>query len=194
MSGATVKRRLSAKGRWGLVLIVMGVIALAAAAIVPFAWRESLAAEIVEKRVELRFIEGRLKAAKGGVKVRLTAADNIDPLFVAGTTPGLALAGLQDFVGKLASDNGMAVERLQPLQADNEGGLAVLRMEVEAAGSIESVRNYLLALEAGQPLIFVNRARIAAPEGAAAESAALPSEKLSVALQLEAYGWWEATP
>lgn len=193
MSAALTKRRLSARGRWGLVLLVVGIVALAAAAIVPFLWQQSVLAQIDEKRVEMRFIEKRLEAAKGGAKVRLTATDDIDPLFVAGTTPGLALAGLQDFVGKLASDNGMAVERLQPLQADNAGGLAVLRMEVEATGSIESVRNYLLAIEAGQPLIFVNRVQIAAPEGAAGESGVLPSERLSVALQLEAYGWWEAT-
>lgn len=194
MSGAQNKRRLSAKGRWGLVLVVTGLLALSAASVLPFVWTASLAAELIEKRNELGFMESRLKAAKGGVKVRLTAGDNIEPLFVAGTTPGLALAGLQGFLGKLASDNGMAVERLQPLQAEHQGGLAVLRMEVEAMGSIESVRNYLLAIEAGQPLIFVNRIRIAAPEGAAEASGALPSERLSVALQLEAYGWWEAQP
>ncbi len=194
MSGPTGKRRLSGKGRWGLVLVITGCLGLVAAAVLPFVWTASLAAELGEKRIELTFIESRLKAAKGGVKVRLTAGDNIEPLFVAGTTPGLALAGLQGFLGKLASDNGMAVERLQPLQAENEGGLAVLRMEVEAAGSIENLRNYLLAIEAGQPLIFVNRIRIAAPEGGPQEGNALPSERLSVALQLEAYGWWEAQP
>lgn len=194
MSATANKRRLSPKGRWGLALLTGIFLALTGAAILPYVWIASLAAELQEKRAELRFMESRLQAAKGGVKVRLTAADNIDPLFVAGTTQGLALAGLQGFLGKLASDNGMAVERLQPLQAEYQGGLAVLRMEVEAAGSIENLRNYLLAVETGQPLIFVNRVRISAPEGASQDNGGLPSERLDVALQLEAYGWWEAQP
>lgn len=67
-------------------------------------------------------------------------------------------------------------------------------MEVEASGSIESLRGYLLAIETGQPLIFVNSAKISAAEFQTENAAELPSSKLAVALQLEAYGWWEAAP
>ena len=124
---------------------------------------------------------------------RLTEADDIDPVFVTGSTPGLAIAEMQSFASKLAGESGMTVQRLQPLQADRDGNLAVLRIEAEVTGNIEGLRSYLLAIESGVPMVFINRIRIAAPESVA-EGGALPSDQLTATLQLESFGWWEATP
>ena len=182
---------MTARATWGLVLLVGGVITIAGLAALPFVLRTTEIDGLAEKRLELRFLEARLKAAQGGPKNRLTAVDDIGQLFVGGSTPGLAIADMQAFASKLAATAGMVVQRLQPLQADREGNLAVLRLEAEVTGSIENLRRYLLAIETGQPMVFVNRMRIAAPENAS-ENGALPSQQLVVTLQLESFGWWEA--
>ena len=92
---------------------------------------------------------------------------------------------LADFVGSRT-----ACQRLQPLQADRDGSLAMLRIEADVTGSLESLSQYLLKIEAGQPFMFVNRMKIAAPE-AATDTVALPSDQLTVTLQLESFAWWK---
>lgn len=181
---------MTAKASWGLTLLIGALIAMAGLAALPFALRASEQNDLAEKRLELRFMEARLKAAKDGPQNRLRATDDIALLFVSGTTPGLAIAEMQALTTKLAQASGMVVQRLQPLQADRDGNLAVLRIEAEVTGSIENLGQYLLSIETGQPLVFVNRMKIAAPEGAS-DTGALPSEQLTVTLQLESFGWWK---
>lgn len=184
---------MTPKAAWGLILLVAAVLLMAGLAALPFVLRSADDDVLAEKRLELRFVEARLKAAKNGPKNRLTETDDIGQLFVAGTTPGLAIAEMQAIAGKLADASGMAVQRLQPLQADREGNLALLRIEAELTGSIDSLRQYLLSIETGQPILFVNRIKVNAPD-TVSDTGALPSEQLTVTLQLESFGWWENTP
>jgi hypothetical protein len=184
---------MTAKASWGLALLIAATLLLAGLAVLPFALRSADEDTLAEKQLELRFMQSRLKAAKNGPKNRLTENDDIDQLFVAGTTPGLAIAEMQAIAGKLADASGMAVQRLQPLQADREGNLALLRIEAELTGNIESLRQYLLSIETGQPMMFVNHIKVAAPESVS-DAGVLPSEQLTVTLQLESFGWWEGTP
>lgn len=181
---------MTAKASWGLALLIGAVLMLAGLAALPFALQASELNGLAEKRQELRFMDARLKAAKGGPKNRLTEADDAGPLFVNGTTPGLAIAEMQAFASQLAQASGLQVQRLQPLQADRDGSLAVLRIEADVTGSLESLSQYLLKIEAGQPFMFVNRMKIAAPE-AATDTVALPSDQLTVTLQLESFAWWK---
>ena len=187
-------RGLSVRGAWGLALLLAALAVLACLAAAPFVWRSWIEQDLAGKRSDLRLIEARIKAAKNDGRVRLTAQDNIDPMFLPGTTAGLAMAEMQGLIARLATGSGMAVKRTQPLQADRKGNLAILRMEVETEGGIAKLRDYLLAVEASQPLVFVSGMRITAPDAAAGEGAVLPSDALTVALQLEAYGWWEDKP
>lgn len=186
---------LSRQGAYGLaILIVAGAIA-ALAAWLPFYWQGLVAEQADTARRELRFVEARINAAKGASRPHLSAGDDVTPLFLKGATAGLSLADLQTRVSAIAMAAHVTIARSQPLQTDRQSGLAVLRSEVEASGSIENLRDFLIALEAGEPLIFVDQAQISAPAVAASEgSVALPSENLSALLQIEAYGWWEAAP
>jgi hypothetical protein len=193
MTGAARNRRLSPQGAWGLGILAAAALLLGTAAALPHAWFARTEARLAEARAEFAFLEARLGADKSVRKRQLTAADNVDSLFMPGTTSGLAQAEMQGLVGRLAQQHGMVVERSQPLPAEVRDGIAVLRMDVEASGSLENLRGYLLAVETGEPLIFVTRAKIAVDESRIDE-AALPSDRLAVALQLEAYGWWEAAP
>jgi hypothetical protein len=188
------RSRLSSRGWAGLAILAAAIMFMAATAAAPYVWQASLDARLAEAKSELGFIETKLKTAKNGPQASLLATDDIEPMFLPGATPGLALAGLQSLVGKIAQDNGMVVQRIQPLQTDAGNGIAVLRMEVETEGGLESLRGYLLTLETGLPLIVITEAKISAPDAVESETAALPSDKLSVSLQLEAYGWRGDTP
>jgi Type II secretion system (T2SS), protein M subtype b len=194
MTATARKAWLSRQGVWGLAILLIAILAMSAIAALPYYWNAMASAQLNESRNELHFVEAKLKSAKRTQRIGLSAADNIEPLFTSGATSGLALADLQRLVGNIAEVNGMVIERTQPLQTEYSNGLAVLRMEVEASGSIENLRGYLLAIETGQPLIFVNSAKISASESQTENAVELPSDKLTVALQLEAYGWWEAAP
>lgn len=181
----------------GLALLLGAACLAVLVAWLPFYWRSTIDDEIGTARTELRFIEARINAAKGVTRPQLTASDDIAPLFLAGGTAGLSIADLQSRVAALAAAAHVTIVRSQPLQTDKQTGAAVVRSEVEATGSIESLRDFLIALEGGEPLMFVTQAQISAPVAAAANAAAdgaLPSENLTALLQIEAYGWWEPAP
>ena len=192
---SAVRSGLSKQGVYGLALLFAAACLVAVTAWLPYVWYGTIAGQTGTARTELRFIEARINAAKGASRPQLSAGDDVAPLLLTGGTAGLSLADLQTRVATLATAAHITIVRNQPLQTDRQSGLAVLRSEVEAAGSIESLRDFLIALETGEPLIFVNQVQISGPAAAAADAnGPLPSENLTALLQIEAYGWWEAAP
>jgi general secretion pathway protein M len=109
-------------------------------------------------------------------------------MFVKGGTSGVAMAEMQRVLVDMAGKHGMVVERTRPLPNDTRQGLAALRMEVNASGSIEALRGYLHQIETGTPLIFVNQVHIA--PGPAVPDGDI-SDNLSVRLEVEGFAWWE---
>lgn len=186
--------RISRQGAYGLVLMIAAALVLGVAAWLPYYWHSTILDDTDTAKTELRFIEARINASKADSRPHLSAGDDIAPLFLSGGTAGLALADLQARIATMASQSHITVVRSQPLQTDRQAGLAVLRAEVEATGGIDGLRDFLIALEAREPLIFVNQAQIIAPNLDKTQTAALPSENLTAILQVEAYGWWEGTP
>jgi len=185
---------LSKAGAMGLAMAIGAVVLMAVAASLPYFWHSAIAAQLSESRDLLALIETKSRAAASRKGAALTAADDIAPLFVTGGTAGLALAELQRLAGAMAEQNGLVVERTQPLPTEEKDGAATLRLEIETSGSIEGLRGFLHGLETGTPLIFVRSAHISAGPVEADAGPSLPSERLSVRLELEAYGWWEASP
>jgi hypothetical protein len=194
MTGQKSKSRLSPKGRWGVVNLAIGLCLLAAVAALPYIWYSVTTGVLAETNSELRLLDARLSTSTGTRQAALSAEENIDGMFIEGTTPGLALAALRRLVGSVAQENGLVLQRVQPLQSEDRDGLTVLRMEVETTGSLESLRGYLLAIETGLPLIHVNAAKILAPANVGETGSELPSDNLTVALQLESYGWRDTKP
>lgn len=184
---------LSRAGAMGLAMAAGAVVLLAIAASLPYFWHSAIVAQLSESRELLTLIESKSRTAANRKGAALTPADDIAPLFVTGGTAGLALAELQRLAGTLAEQNGLVVERTQPLPAEEKNGAATLRLEIETSGSIEGLRGFLHGLETGTPLIFVRSAHISAGSAEADAGGSLPSERLSVRLELEAYGWWEAS-
>jgi hypothetical protein len=184
---------LSKAGAKGLAIVIGAIVLLAVAASLPYFWHAAVAAQLSESRDILSLIERKTRNAASRRGAALTSADDIAPVFIAGNTTGLALAELQRLAGAMAEQNGLVVERTQPLPTEEKDGLAILRMEVETSGSIVGLRGYLHAIETGTPLIFVRRAHISASQAESESGDSLPSERLSVRLELEAFGWWEAS-
>jgi Type II secretion system (T2SS), protein M subtype b len=190
MSDGTRKSRISRQGYFGMAIIAVAVLGLAAAAAAPFYWQQAMQPELEESRRMLALIEQKLKDAEANRKPQAVTAQNAPQAFVEGTTAGLATAGLQRVMVDLAKANAMRVERVQPLPAEINGSLARLRLDIEVTGSLEGLRNYLLAIESGAPLIFARELHVAAPPNRDEGQNPYPSETLTVSLQVEAYSWW----
>ena len=187
--------RMSNEGKWGSAILAAGLVLVICLAVVPFLLAAAEGDRLSSARTERDFLAAKRNASTGGKPSGLTATDDIDPVFLEGTTPGLALAALQRRVEAMTLDAGVALLRSQPLQTENRDGLAVIRMEVEATGSLTALRDFLRAMEAGQPFVFVNQAKLApAGQGEADGDGSLPSDRLIASLQLEAYGWQETNP
>lgn len=187
MRAAAHSLKLSSEGFWGLVILIGSVLVMAIIAVLPFLWYAEINTSLGEAQAELRFIESRLQSTGGQQRPGLTDHDAIDQVFVPGSTSGLGQANLQQLIGRLAEENSIVIDRSEPLDIEQRGSLSVLRLESEATGSIEGLRAYLLAIETAQPYLFVNQARISAPDSGSEN----PSGKLNIILQLEAYGWRE---
>lgn len=116
MTPALRKTRLSRQGAWGLAILSLAILAMSGIAALPYYWNAVATVQLSESRNDLRFVEAKLKSAKRTQRLGISAADNIETLFVSGATSGLALADLQRLVGNIAEVNGMVIERTQPLQ------------------------------------------------------------------------------
>lgn len=178
---------MTRKGLSGLVILVAAIAGMAAAAAAPFYWTASIEPQIAEKAEMLALLERKMSASgRSAAPARI----DTDAVYVKGTTPGLAGAELQRLVAELALASGMKIEKLEVLPAEERDGATVLRLDVDTVGTIVALRAYLHAIETGAPLIFVREAHIGVDKQDNEEVAVLPSERLTVGLQLEAVAWW----
>ena len=191
MTATTGGAGLSRRAFAGVLVLVTAFAVLILVAVLPYLWLASLQNAISQRTADVRFLEARVNKGSNNGRAGLAAGDDVTPIFISGNTPGLGHAGLQRLVDRLAQENGLGVERIQPMQSDEAGALTTLRMELEATGNIENLREFLLALETGTPLVFVNEARVSPGRPSEDDTDALPSDNLSISLQLEAFAWRE---
>ncbi len=192
MSAARDSRAFSAEGLQGLAILGLVMLLLGAIAATPWLWVGPLEAQNAERALEVRLIESRIARAARQQPQQLTEADGIARMFLQGETNGLTLANFQALLNATAQANGLTIARIEPLQTDVQGPLSTYRMELAGQGSIESVRNFALALEAMVPVVFIREVQLAPDNAKAAEGDPFLSEKLMVGLKVEAFGWKEA--
>ena len=178
---------MTRKGFAGLTILLATALLMGAAAAAPYYWMAAMAPEVKEAGDTLAFLESKMGDTKvGGPSVRI----NADAVYVKGATPGLAGAELQRIVANLAQTSGMALDKMEVLASEERDGATVLRLDVETAGNIESLRTYLHSIETSAPLIFVREAHVGVAQQDGDAAVTLPSERLTVGLQLEALAWW----
>lgn len=97
-------------------------------------------------------------------------------LLVPGATAGLAGSSLQARI--LALVQGVDVQQIEARGAEAEGALTRLRVNLRVSGDEAGIMHTLIALEAAEPLIFVDALRVSGPGDAG---------RLAVELDLSAY-------
>lgn len=180
--------RYSGDARRGMAVLAVAGFVLLVIAYFLVAWQQAAAERLRQAAAEHEMVAARAaKAARDGA-TRLTGADDVTPMFLAGDTPGLAFARFQSIVGEAASAAGLAVKRMQPVDTgDTEAGMPY-RLNVDAEGSIAQMRDFLVAVEAALPVMFVTGLE-AQPAAATGEAGQYPSEALRMTIRIEAYGW-----
>ena len=152
------------------------------------AWHSAAAERLRQAEAEHDMVAARAAKAAGEGVTRLTEADKVDPMFLEGATPGLVFAKFQSIAGEAASAAGLAVKRMQPVDTgDGEGGMPY-RLNMDAEGSIEQLRDFLVDVESGLPIMFVTGLEVQ-PSAGEGEADQYPSEALRMTVRIEAYGW-----
>jgi general secretion pathway protein M len=111
--------------------------------------------------------------------------------YLTGRTDALAAAALQDRVHALISNQGGALESVQPIPGVEEQGLIRVTLRVQMSGTTDTLFDILYALEAGTPVLFIDnvdiQSRAQAGQQGEAQSEAAPPASLSIAFDLSGY-------
>ena len=178
----------SAEARKGMAVLAVAALAVIVMVYLLLAWHTAAAERLRQAEAEHAMVAARAaKAASEGV-TRLTEADKVDPMFLEGATPGLVFAKFQSIAGEAASAAGLAVKRMQPVDTGDGEGSMPYRLNMDAEGSIEQLRDFLADVESGLPIMFVTGLEIQ-PSAGEGEADQYPSEALRMTVRIEAYGW-----
>lgn len=188
MKALGVAGGLSAEARKGVAVLAVAVFAVAVLAYLILSWQAQEAERLRQAESDYVLVEARTaKAARAGA-TRLTAADDVAPMFLDGATPGLAFARFQSIAGEAATAAGLEVKRMQPVDTGDGEATSPYRVSMDAEGSIEQLRDFLVDVESRLPVMFVTGLEIQ-PEAKAEEGSQYPSEALRATVRIEAYGW-----
>ena len=188
MTLAGIGKGFSPEARKGMLILAVAALAAIAVANLVVTWHSAAVERLQQAEAEHEMVAARAaKAQRDGV-TRLTEADNVAPMFLDGATPGLAFAKFQSIASDAATTAGLAVKRMQPVDAGDGEAAVPYRLNIDVEGSIEQLRDFLADVEAGLPVMFVTGLEIqpAAGEG---EADQYPSEALRATVRIEAYGW-----
>jgi Tfp pilus assembly protein PilO len=178
----------SLEARKGMAIIALLAAVLVVLVYLLFAWHSAASDRLRQAEAEHQMVAARAAKAMRDGATRLTAADDVAPMFLDGATPGLAFAKFQSIAGEAAQRAGLAVKRMQPVDTGDAGAAAPYRLSVDAEGSIEQVRAFLADIESTLPIMFITGLEVQ-PAAAAGEGDAYPSEALRMTFRVEAYGW-----
>lgn len=181
-------RFYSADARKGMAVLAVAAFAVAVLGYLILAWQAQEAERLRQAESEHEMVVARsAKAVRDGA-TRLTAADNVAPMFLDGATPGLAFAKFQSIAGDAAAAAGLEVKRMQPVDTGDGEGAMPYRLSLDVEGSIEQLRDFLADVESRLPIMFVTGLEIQ-PTAGEGEADPYPSEALRMTLRIEAYGW-----
>jgi hypothetical protein len=131
----------------GLVVVALGLAAFAA--LFPILRADAMKQELESGHQQLA-VEERLRKTPGA-----TVKSIRREVLVPGATDGLAGAELQRHVSELARASTLALRSTQIAAPKREADLTAVSVDASLQGSIEGLRSLLHAIEAGDPLLFV---------------------------------------
>lgn len=107
---------------------------------------------------------------------------------LSGTTDALAAASLQDEVHDLIVASGGTLDSVEPMPGVEEHGLMRITLRVQMTGTSDALFEVLYALEAGNPILFVENLNIRSRGAVGGESEA-GSESADLAMNFELSGY-----
>jgi Tfp pilus assembly protein PilO len=181
--------KFSPRAMKGARILLASVLLLLLLAVLPYAWHASLRQQVAAQTAELDLVKARVLARESARGPVLSEKDQLQDMFLPGTTAGTTLAAFQTLVSEAAAASGINVLRMQPLPTDEVEGLSPYRLAVDAAGSLEQLQAFLLDVEAMLPVVIVSGFEISPRAAGGSEPQPYPSEDLAITLRLEAYAW-----
>lgn len=181
--------QLSTEARKGVAVLAAAVLLLLGLVYLLLSWQSAAAERLAAAAAEHDLVAARsAKALRDGAS-RLSAADDVGRMFLAGETPGLSAAAFQSLAGAAAAKSGLVVSSVQLLETGDGEGSTPYRLNLEATGSLAQLRDFLVEIEGALPVMFVTRLELR-PQAAEGTADPYASEALSIAnLHIEAYGW-----
>jgi hypothetical protein len=133
-----------------IVAFVLLLLALVSVTGISLQSRADAGRESSERREMLSRLEARLRASAG----RPTAAP--PAAFLDGSTPGLASAQLQSYLGQLAGDKNASLVSSGGEAAKRDDAPDTVRIQATLDLNMRSLRAVLYQLESGTPYVFVD--------------------------------------
>jgi general secretion pathway protein M len=133
-----------------IVAFVLLLVALVSVTGISLQSRADAGRESSERREMLSRLEARLRASAG----RPTAAP--PAAFLDGSTPGLASAQLQSYLGQLAGDKNASLVSSGGEAAKRDDAPDTVRIQATLDLNMRSLRAVLYQLESGTPYVFVD--------------------------------------
>ncbi len=181
--------KFSPRAMKGARILLASVLLLLLLAVLPYVWHASLRQQVAAQTAELDLVKARVLARESARGPVLSEKDQLQDMFLPGTTAGTTLAAFQTLVSEAAAASGINVLRMQPLPTVEVEGLSPYRLAVDAAGSLEQLQAFLLDVEAMLPVVIVSGFEIVPRAAGGSEPQPYPSEDLAITLRLEAYAW-----
>lgn len=139
--------------------------------------RADAAQERNERREMLSRLEGRLKTAGS----RPTAAP--PAAFLDASTPGLASAQLQSYVGQLAGNQNASLVSSGAETVKRDDAPDTVRVQATLDMNLQSLRALLYELESGTPYVFVDALTVQPVNAAAGQSVEDPQLRATLSLR-----------
>ncbi|MFO1035954.1 MAG: type II secretion system protein GspM [Geminicoccaceae bacterium] len=174
-----------------LVLVVAAVAALAAAPWLLLRHQDEELARVDKRLEDLR---ARLPL-RDELTAKLRALQQngaADQAIVRGATSAIAAASLQEKLAGLATEQNVAVDRVQILESEAAAPYVKVGLRIDVSGTVESVRNLLYTIETGQPVLFVRAMDLRLPE--ASDTSTGPSDMLAGSIEVFAYAEVQEAP
>jgi hypothetical protein len=108
-----------------------------------------------------------------------TTQGDAKQLLLTGETAGVAGAALQSLLSDIADMSGVDVQRLDPGTAEPTGALTRVTLAASLTGSEADMMDFVVNLEATEPLVFIDRLQLIAQDEA--------GEAMQALVQLSAY-------